>query len=277
MLHQQEGHALLGVDGGQPLLDVLDAGGVDAGGGLVEKHQHRIAHERHADLQQSALAAREVSRGLVAHRAQQQEVQQLLRLASCGLIGPPEEVPQPHVAPLDAQLHVLEHREVAVDADHLERPRHAQPGDLVRFQPCDVGPVEGDSAGVDFQHPAEAVEQRRLAAAVGTDEPHHLPGSDLDVHPVDRGQAAEALHYAGALHGEEAAGPRRRVPDTDGRRKVAAAGRIEVGRTVRCRRDVAPQAAERSAPAVEEARDAPGHEQDDHDQQHALRDQVVVE
>src|SRR5262245_32370424 len=43
------------------------------------------------------------------------------------------------------------------------------------------------------QLPENAVEQRRLAAAVGTDDAEYLASVDVERHPVDRDDAAEAL------------------------------------------------------------------------------------
>ena len=58
-----------------------------------------------------------------------------------------------------------------------------------------------------------AVEEGRLAAAVGTDEPHHLAGADADVYPVHGGQTAEPLHDAAGIqqcgHGSFPGSPRR--------------------------------------------------------------------
>ena len=218
MLHQQERHLPLAVHRPEPVGDVGHERGVDARGGLVEQYQPRLAHERHADLQQAALAAREPPRGLVAQPPQQQEVQQLVDPAAGGGIGAGEQLRHSQFSPLDAEVHVLGHRQVPVDADHLEGARHAQAGHVVGAVAAYVGTAELDQAAVDVEHPGEAIEQRGLAAAVGADEADHLAGADADVHAGHGSQPAETLHHAAGLQQRRhdaasasppAAGPRR--------------------------------------------------------------------
>ena len=116
----------------------------------------------------------------------------------------------------------------------LERPAEAAAGP--GRSGCSVGDVvavEHDRAVVGGQEAGDEVEQRRLAGAVGPDEPEDLArvrASKRDV--VDGGDAAEALGDAADL-------------EHDG---VASAGRSTGRRTVRRRRS-APCARRRPAPS----------------------------
>ena len=73
----------------------------------------------------------------------------------------------------------------------LERPRDAAPGQLVRPQPRQRPAAEADRPGLRADEAAQHVQQRRLAGAVGADDPGHLPprGRERDV--VQRREAAE--------------------------------------------------------------------------------------
>ena len=53
--------------------------------------------------------------------------------------------------------------------------------------------VEGDRAAVGLEQAEQAVEERRLARAVGPDEADDLPRADLEAHLVERGDAREVL------------------------------------------------------------------------------------
>src|SRR4029077_12764594 len=69
----------------------------------------------------------------------------------------------------------------------------AQTGPLMRRQRGDVAAPEPNGAAVDGQGTGDAVDQRRLARAVGSDETDALPRLHGQAHLVQRGEAAEAL------------------------------------------------------------------------------------
>ena len=52
--------------------------------------------------------------------------------------------------------------------------------------------VEGDRAAIAFVEPRQAVEERRLAGAVGADQAGDLPRLDAERDAVERDDAAEA-------------------------------------------------------------------------------------
>ena len=190
---------------------------------------------------------------------EQQELQEGLHPPAGGRTRPAEQAGGSDPFPLDAQLHVLRDGQLPVDAYQLEGAGQAQAGHLVGPAPGNVGAVEPDRTGVEARNPAQAVEQGGLPAAVGTDEPHHLAGVDADVHPIHRGEAAEALHHtAGFQQGGHGSFP----------------GSVSNGLRPSHRR---PMSVTDVAPRVDDPYQASREEQDYRDQEHPLRDEVVVE
>src|SRR5689334_19903340 len=82
--------------------------------------------------------------------------------------------------------HAAEQGEVLEGAADAER-RHAMPRLLQK-----LGTVEGDAAGFRLIEAAQAIEQRRLAGTVRTDQAANLPATHLERHIVQRHDAAEA-------------------------------------------------------------------------------------
>ena len=89
----------------------------------------------------------------------------------------------------DREEHVLAHRESREQAQPLQGAR-----DAARRQSCGAPrcrhPVDAHVAPAPDQ-PADGVEHRGLAGAVGPDEGDHLAGAHVERHLVQRGQAAE--------------------------------------------------------------------------------------
>src|SRR5260370_40793969 len=77
--------------------------------------------------------------------------------------------------------------------DDLEGTADSEPGDTVRCHARDRGAVQLDVAAVEVINAADAVQQRRLARAVGTDDADDVAFGDLEVHSAHRGHAPEAL------------------------------------------------------------------------------------
>ena len=71
----------------------------------------------------------------------------------------------------------------------------------MRTQANDGTAVDEDLAGLRLLHSGDAVEQRRLAAAVGADDAEDLASVHVERDVVDGAQAAELLHDA--LHLED--------------------------------------------------------------------------
>src|SRR5439155_9907646 len=77
--------------------------------------------------------------------------------------------------------------------DDLEGPRDPEPPDGVARGLRDVFPAKEDRPRRRLVQPGDAVDEGRLAGAVGAEDPEDLPLVDRQVHARDGGQAAEAL------------------------------------------------------------------------------------
>src|SRR4029077_9841464 len=78
----------------------------------------------------------------------------------------------------------------------LKGSADAASGDHVRTEPDDRAPVYMYRAGLRLLHPSDAVEQGRLASAVGSDDAEDLPAPDVERDSVDGAQASELLDHA---------------------------------------------------------------------------------
>src|SRR5690606_32173877 len=87
----------------------------------------------------------------------------------------------------------------------LEGAADAEPGPPVRRQAGDVMPVERHATPVGVEVAGEAVEQRRLARAVGPDQPDELARLDGQRHCIEGADAGEALRDGVGL--EQGHGP----------------------------------------------------------------------
>jgi hypothetical protein len=81
---------------------------------------------------------------------------------------------------------VVEHRHVREEGDVLEGAGDAQLGGLVGLHPHDRLALPADVALLGPVHLVDAVEDRRLAGAVGADDREQLALVDVERHPVDR-------------------------------------------------------------------------------------------
>ena len=79
-------------------------------------------------------------------------------------------------APMLADQQVFQRGHLAKQADILVRAGDAQPRDAVRRHLRDRLPGEGDAPAGRVIQPADAVDQRGLARAVGSDQPAIFPG-----------------------------------------------------------------------------------------------------
>ena len=92
-----------------------------------------------------------------------------------------------------ADLHVVEHGHALEQRDVLEGARDPELGALVRLAaPVMSRAVEADAAARGRVDAADAVEDAGLARAVGADDGEELAALDLEAHPGEGGDAAEA-------------------------------------------------------------------------------------
>src|SRR5215470_12458725 len=93
----------------------------------------------------------------------------------------------------DGNAHVLGERQPGEWPRQLEAARKSAPRALVRRQPVQDLVGEAHAALFIAQGAADAIDQGRLARAVGPDQAEPLPGPHLEVDAVQRHEAAEAL------------------------------------------------------------------------------------
>ena len=145
-------------------------------------------------------------------------------------------------------MHVLEHGHRLEQLDVLERARDAGLGDDVRRLRGDVAPVEHDLTRRRLVEAGHAVEERRLAGAVGADDRDDRLVRDGEVDVVDRHEAAEAL---GDAHR-----PRGRLPfvptslTAPSPRSASPRTRPRAARSCACGSAGSPRAAAPSSPAA---------------------------
>src|SRR5437867_3454679 len=87
----------------------------------------------------------------------------------------------------------IEHRHVGEQVDRLERPRDAEPRDLVRREPDDALAAEDDVAVIRCVQTRDHVEHGALARAVRPDDAQDLAFFDRDVETAQRVEPAEVL------------------------------------------------------------------------------------
>ena len=104
--------------------------------------------------------------------------------------------------------HVVEEADAPEQLPRLEGPRKAEGADLVGGTANELHGTlalgEGDQPRIEAVEAGQAVEERRLARAIGADAAHDIAGRDGEIHPVDRDQGPEPLGET--VHGEEGAG-----------------------------------------------------------------------
>src|SRR3954451_5701688 len=122
-------------------------------------------------------------------RAVPRELDELERLGDLGslvllvqALAPPQ--PVGHVV---FDVEVWEER-VALE-DRVDRP-------LVRGRLCDIDTVDEDLSGGGLLEAGQHAQRGRLAASRGTEQREELARLDLDVDPVDGGDAVELLAQA---------------------------------------------------------------------------------
>ena len=97
---------------------------------------------------------------------------------------------------------VLAHGQLGEDLQQLERAADAEPVEVARPHAGDGAAVELHLAGTRPELAEDAVEQRRLAAAVRPDDAEDLALVDVERHAVDGLDAAEALARGRAPSGQ---------------------------------------------------------------------------
>ena len=92
---------------------------------------------------------------------------------------------------MGADANVVEHREIGKQRDVLEGAADADFGDFVRRARQDARALHQDIAGARLIKPGKAVEQRRLAGAVRSDQAEDCALAHVKGHAIQRDDAAE--------------------------------------------------------------------------------------
>ena len=194
MFDHYEGGALLAIDRSQPLFEIGEHGGIDAAGRFVEQHQPWTAHERHGGIEQLLLAVRQATGRLAGEMIEFEEPDHLV-----GCFGQPgvggTEQPRYHVAPmlLAGEDEVFAHRQLWKHLKQLKGAADPEAIELGRTEPGDDFAVDLDLSGARHELAENTIEQRRLSASVGPDQPKDLTLQDVEADAVDRRDAAKAL------------------------------------------------------------------------------------
>src|SRR5687768_3496636 len=199
VLDQQQRDAVV-ADAPDQLAERNALRGVHARGRLVQGEELGLGGEGPRDLEPALVAVRQAAGGLVRACADADVVEQLQRafldgLFLCqGALGAQHRADHPGAAAqVPADHHVLKRRQVGEQADVLEGARDSGLRHVVRLQPAQAAPAEGERAGVGGVDPGQHVEERGLARAVRSDQAVDLALTDREGDVLQRLHAAEAL------------------------------------------------------------------------------------
>ena len=201
----EDGHAVVARQFGQKAPERVARDRVDAGGRLVEDQHFGAMDHGGRELKPLTDAERQVFRRRVGIGFEIEALHQVRDARTRLVVGQVEQA--------GMQVHVLAHRQLAIEREGLRDIADAAPG-------LHVAGVEGVSeqlcdAVAYRQKPGEHLHRRRLAAAVGAQKTEYLSACDLETHIVDGGEVAEPLGEAnGAYRRCAVAGRPRR--DLDG-------------------------------------------------------------
>src|SRR5207247_847782 len=163
-----------------------------------EEQQRRLHGERATHAHELLHAEGKIGDRLLAIALELEELDDLLDTAALTrLLAPrasPEHAPGEHARPhvtVAAEQDVVEHRHVAEELDELEAPRDAVRRHPMRRQPGNLRALEGDAAARRSIETADAIQERRLARAVGADQRGQRPLLDPEAHAGERAQPLE--------------------------------------------------------------------------------------
>lgn len=193
--------------------------------GLVEDQKPRREGEPHGDLEQPLVAVGERAR----------ELPRLARKPHAGECGPGRGRQIPRAGALHGQGHIVEGREPRKDRGDLEGIGDAAAHPDMGGQAGDVAPVEADRARLRRDAPRQKPHERGLARAVRPDQRMDLARDEVEIHPVDRAEAAEVAHEAAGFqkaHGRLLTPRSRRRPRSP--RGAKSTRRISTAPTTNC-------------------------------------------
>ena len=180
----------------------LDA--IEAGRGLVEQQEVGVGDQRPPQLEEPGVAEAQSLDGDAGHAPEPHQLEYGGRPVPLFVGGPAAadhvgEQPASAGASALGDQQVVAHGEAAEKLDSLERASDPEPGAPVDGHAGEVMTLERHPARVGTQQAEQAVEERRLARAVGSHEAHGLGLTDVDAHVVQGQHAPESLGYTGRL------------------------------------------------------------------------------
>jgi hypothetical protein len=162
---------------------------IEVGKRFVEEEQLRLLHDGAGDGHTLALPARQLPRPAFQQRLDLQALHSLAD-ALLDFLGR-------HACIAQAEREILAHGHVWVEGVLLENHGHvARPG----RQRVDAPAFQVDLAGVNRLEAGNHAQQRRFAAAGGTQEYNELAGMDFERQVVDYTHVAEVLAHSGQSH-----------------------------------------------------------------------------
>ena len=202
VLDQDDGDAAL-VELDQQVDDVVDFRLREPGHGLVGDQELRLRRHGAGELELAHLHLREIARKLAGLACKRDELQQL---GAAGIeLGRRQRGARPRIDGVEQRhAQVFRDRQGRERARQLEAARHAAARALVGEQPVHHLAVEAHRAGLVGERAADAIDQGRLAGAVGTDQADALAGGDGKIDAVERDEAAET--FAQTRNFEQCAG-----------------------------------------------------------------------
>ena len=147
----------------------LDHHRVDPGGGLVEQHEPRLAHQERGELEQLALAERERPGAVAGHAGQPELLEQRVGALALGARRAPCAAARARAAAATTARFSSD-RQLGEDPRPLERAREPGAREPRRVGPVHVAAGEDHRPGVGRQVAGDQVEGRRLARAVRPDQ-----------------------------------------------------------------------------------------------------------
>src|SRR5215468_4688097 len=199
VLDEEDGHLAAVADGAHELTERGHLFVVEAACRLVEEEELGLAGQGAPQLHALEGAEGQPRRRAIRHVVEVEKRDELARRLACLLLlaahpGQLERVAREVAAraAVHAYQHVVEHAHGGEEGEVLEGAPDAELGDVMGGCGDDGAPFEEDVALLRSVEASDAVEERRLARAVGTDQSHDLTGAHLEGDGIESHDATEA-------------------------------------------------------------------------------------
>jgi hypothetical protein len=198
VLDQEHGNAAPVADGADLIGQPIDFRVVEPAGRFVQQQQFWTFGERAGKLHPLADSERQGARRTIRNVLEAEFLDQCVGVLDDLLFLAPRERRGERIAQesaarhrMRADAHVLAHRHGRKQSDVLERSRNAERGELMPRAAQQRTSVEHDRSCARIIEARDAIEERRLAGAVRTNQAADRPAGDLEGDIIERGHAAE--------------------------------------------------------------------------------------